>query len=238
MNQLSWKHGVAIAIGALLLGGTLSALGQNDGDPQTVDLAQADDVPEAGSEESGDLEAMGGPGGRGPGGFHHFKGPHGGLVRSESVVEGEEDGTFNTIRVDRGELTAVDGNTLTIEEADGESREVSVNDDTRIGRNGERAEVGDLEVGDHVSAHQVKEGDGDFETKHVMAISAERYAEMEEQRAEMEEQREACTDNDQSTECERPFRGPRGRGPGGPGGFREQGDVERAPEPANVEDAA
>ncbi len=232
MNKLSWKHGIAIAIGSLLLGGTMSALGQSDDDPQTVDLAQAEDpAPEAGATEE---LAIGGPRGRGPGGpgFHRFKGRHGGLVRSESVVEGDEDGTFNTVRVDRGELTAVDGNTLTIKEADGETVEVSVNDDTRIGRNGERAEVGDLEVGDHVTAHQVKEGDGEFVTKHVMAISPERYEEMEAEREEMEAAREACRDNDQSTECERPFRGPRGRGPGGP---RSDGDVEA---PALEQDAA
>ena len=197
--KMSWKHGVAIAIGGLLLGGTLSAVGQNaeNSEEPTVEKVHF----------------------RGPGG-HKF----GGLVRSESIVEGEEDGTFDTVRVDRGELTAVDGNTLMIEEADGESVEVTVNDDTRIGRNGEQAEVGDLEVGDHVTAHRVKEGDGEFVTRHVHAISAERYA-------EMEAQREACTDDDQSTECERPLRGP--GGPGGRRGMRmSDGDVERAPEPA------
>lgn len=187
--KLSWRTGIALAIGGIMLGGSLSAVAQDDETP-------------VGGER---VKMMhGGPGAHG--------GPMGkGLVRSEALVEGEEDGTFNTLRHDRGIVTAIDGNTITFDEADGRSVEVTVDEDTRIGRDHEEAEIGDIEVGDHVGVHRVREGDdGDFVTKHVMAISAERYE-------EMEAAREACTDDDQATECERPMH--RRRGPGGP--FRD-----------------
>jgi hypothetical protein len=80
-----------------------------------------------------------------------------------------------------------------------------------------------------VITHQVKEGDGDFVTKHVFAISAERHAEMEEMRA-------ACTDDDESTECERPKRVRHMRGPGPRAGGDDE--VELAPDPAFFEEAA
>jgi len=211
--KLSWKSGVALIIGGILLGGSLSAVAQNDG--STPDGPKDAEVKAAHFRGRG----PGGPGGPG----HHL----GKLVHSESIVEGEEDGTFNTIRVDAGTLQAVDGNTLSIERADGESVRVTVDDDTEIRRDREEVEVGDLEQGDHVIAHQVKEGDGDFVTKHVMAISAERYA-------EFEANREACTDDDEATECERP--GHRGRG--GPRMRGEAGENDEAPEPALFEEAA
>jgi hypothetical protein len=192
---------MALVIGGILLGGSMSAIGQSDGtepDPTEVKAAHF-----------GGRKGPGGPGGPFPGG---------GLVRSESVVEGEADGTFNTIRANAGILKSVDGNTLSIEQADGENVEVTVNGDTEIRRERDEAKVGDLKAGDHVITHQVKEGDADFVTKHVMAISAERYA-------EMEANRKACTDDDDATVCERPERGARRiRG----------GDDATAPDPASA----
>jgi hypothetical protein len=82
---------------------------------------------------------------------------------------------------------------------------VTVTDETDIRRDREEAEIDDLEVGDHVRTHQMKEGDGDFVTEHVGAISAEQYA-------EMEAQRQACEDDPSAENCGRRFH--RFRGPG------------------------
>lgn len=188
--KLSWKSAIALLIGGILLGGSLSAMGQSGSEAEDPEVKAVH------------LRGPGGPGGPGgPLGPHHM----GKLVRSESTVQGDEDGTFNTVRMNAGTLTGTDGDTLTIEQADGESYRATVDDDTEIRRDREEAEIGDLEAGDHVVIHQVQEGDGDLVTKHVMAISEEAYA-------EMEAQREACTDDDASTACERPHRG-RPRGP-------------------------
>lgn len=173
--KLSWKAGVALVIGGVALGSIVSAVAQDTSDGTNGTDTKVEEV---------HFRGPGGPGG-----------PHGrGLVRSESVVQGEEEGQFNTIKVDRGVLKGVDGGTLTIEEADGKTVEVSTNDDTSFRRDGEEAELGDLKNGDHVTTFQVKEGDGDFVTKRVKAISAERWA-------ELEEQRQACEEN--PAECRR-----------------------------------
>lgn len=148
-----------------------------------------------------------GPRGDGPG----FKRHLGKMVRSDAVVEGE-DGTFNQVRIDHGILKSVDGSTLTIEEADGETVEVTTHDETRFNRDGEKAELGDLETGDHVFTHRVKKGDADYVTEHVRAVSAERYA-------EMQARREACEDD--PSQCPRHER----RG-------MRRGDVGRARQPA------
>jgi hypothetical protein len=192
--KLLWKTGAALVVGGVFLGSIVSAVAQDS--PETA--PQGAKVGEAGF--------------RG-----HPGGPHGrGLVRSESVVEGKENGEFVTIKADRGVLNGVDGNTLTIEEADGKTVEVATNDDTNFRRDGEEAKLGDLKTGDHVTTFQVKEGDGDFVTKRVKAISTERYA-------ELEKQRQACEDD--PAQCRRLHR----RGLRGP-----RGDIGPAIEPADA----
>lgn len=111
-------------------------------------------------------------------------------IRGEFVVE--HDGKFVTVRFDRGILESVDGTTLVIKEADGTVVEVATSDQTKIGRDGEQATVADLEPGDHVFTHREKEGDSEFVTTRVRAVSPERWAEMEAKRVECRENPEAC----------------------------------------------
>jgi hypothetical protein len=199
MSKLSWKAGVALVIGGVFLGSIVSAVAQDSGEEAKPDDARV------GAAHFGK---------RGPGG------PHGrGLVRSEAVVEGQEDGEFNTIKVDRGILKGVEGGTLTIEEADGKTVEVATNDDTKFRRDGEEADLGDLKNGDHVTTFQVKEGDGDFVTKRVKAISAQRAA-------ELEERRQACEDD--PAQCRRLHRRMHRGRPGPRGEMSGSADVEPA----------
>ena len=133
-------------------------------------------------------------------------------LRTEAVVPGDEEGTFRTIRRDSGVIESISGSTLRIEEADGHIAQVSVSDDSTIRRDGQEASLDDLEVGDHVMAVQVDDGDG-FVTKGVRAISAERYE-------ELEQRREACRED--PDECRGQRRSRRG---GGRARFAPSADV-------------
>jgi hypothetical protein len=122
---------------------------------------------------------------RGPG-LHHG-GPSSGLGR---LVTGqwtvETDDGFLTRRVDKGEVTAVEEDTLTIERADGETVSVTVPAEARISRDRETAELSDIQPGDIAIIHQVDEGDG-FVVQGVHAISPAAYERLQdriEQRSE------------------------------------------------------
>lgn len=69
---------------------------------------------------------------------------------------------FAMVLTDLGEVTAVDPETLTltIVRADDESVTVTANDETKIGKDRERATFQDIEVGDHARIVQVDEGEG------------------------------------------------------------------------------
>lgn len=143
------------------------------------------------AQQEGDETEPKGEGRRGP--KHRF-GLHG-AIRGEMVVPGDTDGTFRTVRIDRGVVERVDGATVVVKEADGTVVEISTADDTRIVRDGNQAAVTDIRAGDHVFAHRVNEGDG-FVTRAVRAFSPERWA-------EMEQRREACKDNPRQCRAER-----------------------------------
>jgi hypothetical protein len=132
------------------------------------------------------------------GGPKHGMGPHGAL-RSTTVLPGVDDGPVRTVRFDRGELTAVGGNSVTIREQDGVTVTVTASEDTRIGRDGAEAQLSDLKVGDQVSIVRHKTGDEPYTVRAIRAMSPERVA-------EMEAKREACEQD--RTQCRRP--GPRG----------------------------
>jgi hypothetical protein len=89
-----------------------------------------------------------------------FAGPGGRAERvGGQLLHGEhsillEDGTVATMIDDAGTITGVEGSTLSIERADGSALDVEVPDGARIGRNGEAAELGDLQVGDLVHVHR------------------------------------------------------------------------------------
>lgn len=78
------------------------------------------------------------------------------VVHSESKLQ-KGDG-FITRIVDNGEVTAVDGQSVTIKRADGETLTVTAGPDTKVGRNGEKAAVGDIKAGDRAHIVQIVDG--------------------------------------------------------------------------------
>jgi hypothetical protein len=128
--------------------------------------------------------------GRPEGARKHRPGVHR-AIRGELVVPGEEEGTFNTVKIDRGVVERVDGAIVVIKEDDGTVVEVPTSDETRVARDGEEVEVSALQAGDHVFANRVDEGDG-FVTRAVRAFSSERWAEMEQRREECRSDPRQC----------------------------------------------
>ncbi len=174
----------AVMAGAVIVGGLAFVATQqlaaapSGGDTVTLAQDSSSDpgAPEGGGESS-DGPRRHRPGG--PGGFPK-------AIRGEVVVPAREGDGYATVRFDRGIVDHVDGATLVITEADGTSVEIPTTDETRVYRDGEDAELSDLQAGDHVAAFRVKEGDA-FVTKGVRAISPEHWEEMEGRRAESRE---------------------------------------------------
>lgn len=79
-------------------------------------------------------------------------------VHSETKVQ-TEDG-FATIVRDFGTATGTDGDTVTIERADGETVSATATDATKVTRNRQPASVSDIRAGDHVVIVQVTDSDG------------------------------------------------------------------------------
>jgi hypothetical protein len=164
-----------VVVGTLLVGGLAYAGASAMTATDEVSLAQSEEpAPETG------------PRGDRP---HRF-GPRG-AIRGEFVMRGEEEGTFRRIRLDRGVIESISGSTIVVKEEDGTTVEIPTSDDTRIGRDGEEAELGALKTGDHVFASRVNDGDG-FVTRSVRAFSPERWAEMEERREQCKANPEQC----------------------------------------------
>jgi Domain of unknown function (DUF5666) len=79
-------------------------------------------------------------------------------LHGEFVVE-TKDGTTKTVAVQRGEITAVDGESLTVVSTDGFEQTWTLNDSTRVRKDGEQADVAALAVGDWVGVIGEKSGD-------------------------------------------------------------------------------
>ena len=71
------------------------------------------------------------------------------LVHATIVLDLPEKG-LTTIQVDHGTISTVGATSLTIAEAGGTSATVTLGDETRVRRNGEKAKVADLKNGDEV----------------------------------------------------------------------------------------
>jgi hypothetical protein len=174
------RHLGVLMAGLVIVGGTAFVATQqlaavsSDGD--TVTLAQ-ESSSDQGSPEGPD--SSDGPRHHRPGGFPK-------AIRGEVVVPARDGDGYATVRFDRGVLDRVDGTTLVVTEDDGTSVEIPTSDETRVYRDGEDAELGDLQPGDHVAAFRVKDGDT-FVTKGVRAISPEKWAEEQERRDGMRE---------------------------------------------------
>ena len=63
------------------------------------------------------------------------------------VVPAREGDGYTTVRFDRGIVERVDGSTVVIKEDDGTSVEIPTTDETRVNRDGEDAELSDLQDG-------------------------------------------------------------------------------------------
>jgi len=169
------RHLGSLLIGALAVGGVAYVGAYAVTTSDNVSLTQSEEQPENGERSRG---------------ARHKFGPRG-AIRGEFVVPGEEEGTFQRVRIDRGVIDRIDGSTVVISEDDGTTVEVPTSDDTRIGRDGEAAELAELKAGDHVYTMRANTGGG-FVTRHVRAISPERWEEMEQRREECRENREQC----------------------------------------------
>ena len=71
------------------------------------------------------------------------------LVHATIVLDLPEKG-LTTIQVDHGTISTVGATSLTIAEAGNTSATVTLGDETRVRRNGEKAKVADLKTGDEV----------------------------------------------------------------------------------------
>jgi hypothetical protein len=185
------KRHLAVALAGLVIVGGASYVGAAEMSSRTppasddeVVLAQDAQGTQDAQEQSDEQETPGDRPGRPHSGFP-------GAIRGELTVHARDGDGFADVRFDRGILDRVDGTTIVITEDDGTTVEIPTTDDTRIGRDGEKATLEDLQAGDHVSAFRVDEGDG-FVTKGVRAVSPERWAEYEAKREECREQPVRC----------------------------------------------
>jgi hypothetical protein len=117
-----------------------------------------------------------GPLGHGPLGY----GPQGSLgsrmlgdlVTGETMFSSDEG--FLTRLIDAGPVGAVDGDNVTIERADDQTVLATATEDTRVTRDGARATVSDIKVGDHAFIVRVDRGDGPV-VEAIHAVSPERF---------------------------------------------------------------
>lgn len=171
--QISRKRLIGLVIGGVLVGATLSATAQ-EGSPAPKQDAQQGARQ---GEKAGRPRKVPGPGA---------------AMRAEMVFPGVDGGPIRTVRTDRGVLRDVDGRVLVIREQDETTVRVPLGDDTKIGRDGEPAELSDLKAGDRVFTVRVREGDGEYRTAGVRAISEERWAEMQQREEQCRENPQRC----------------------------------------------
>ena len=79
------------------------------------------------------------------------------MVYSETKIQ-TEDG-FALLLADVGEVTAVSESSITIQRADGETVSATANDETKVCYQGEKASLGDIQVGDKAALRRVRNGD-------------------------------------------------------------------------------
>ncbi|HWD83071.1 MAG TPA: hypothetical protein VG497_29430 [Kribbella sp.] len=93
-------------------------------------------------------------GGPGHGGFGGFRGEFGlgGALHGEFVVQ-KDGGGYQTIAVQRGEVTAVSKDSLTVKSADGYSRTYTLTSDTMV--NAARDGIGDVKTGNTVNVSAI-----------------------------------------------------------------------------------
>lgn len=125
-----------------------------------------------------------GPGGHGPHEGHGPRGhgPGGEMLHSEGVIE-DADGSFVTVRMQEGDVTAVSATSITVKSADGYTSTYAINDKTIVERDGEDAAP---QVGDTVHVRGTVTG-STATADMVHALSPEKAKEFEEHRSAMED---------------------------------------------------
>jgi hypothetical protein len=147
---------IALAWSAFAADGDGSGNGDRDGVGQGDRLFRFH-APPGVEGENGEAVPMppppGGPGAPGP------LGPDGGEL-SWGELHVQRDGEEVTLRVDHGEVTAVDSDAIVVSEANGDEVEIPVDDGTEVmaGPFADERSVSDLEEGETV--HVVREEDG------------------------------------------------------------------------------
>jgi len=165
-----------------------------------------------------------GPGDRGKEG--HREGHGSPLLHGEGVTE-DPDGNIITVRMQRGEVTAVSATSLSVTSIDGFVSTYVITDETVVERDGEDAAP---KVGDTVHVRATVEG-STATAEHVHALSPERAAELEEHREAMEEWMSERPDDGDGPGHGGPGHGGPGRGAPGHGG---QARGEAATDPASA----
>jgi len=127
----------------------------------SVALAEPSPTPSGSSSGAPSAERSAGPGAKADGERRGRRHGHGLLRRAlhgEHTVKGP-DGTFVTLLTQRGEVTAVDADSVTLKSEDGYTREYAVTAETTVRKGREPAKVTDLAVGDRAAVVAVKDGD-------------------------------------------------------------------------------
>lgn len=167
--------GIAAALAYLATRSAPSASSAAD----TFALANSDDAALSALTGGADASDLSGEPAGAPGGFPRF-------VRAEAVIKVKDGDGYTTAKIDHGVIDAVNGSTIVLKEEDGTSVEIPTSADTRFGRDGKKASLSDLQVGDHALTFRVKGGDA-FVTKGVRAMSQERFDQMEQHRGQFME---------------------------------------------------
>lgn len=105
-----------------------------------------------------------------PGGDFFFDGPHERGFFQKGPGRGER-GPRGGVG---GEVTAIDGNTLTVENRDSESVTVDVTEDTRIFlmESGSEGSLSDIQVGSNIGVRGPRNDDGSVEARGIMVMPA------------------------------------------------------------------
>jgi hypothetical protein len=173
----------AVAIAATAVTGATIAIAADDTAPREARVGADHRAGSDGHGPRGQDSAGHGPAAHGQGG--HGPRAEGRLLHGESVAE-TDDGTYVTSRMQVGEVTAASTTSLTVVSADGFTATYQLVDETNLRRN--HTTDAPPQVGDIVRVHATVTG-ATVTADAVMALSADKAAEMDDHRAEMGERR-------------------------------------------------
>lgn len=152
LSQKRWRLLGTVAAVAVTTaaGGIAWATSSADPTPSASPSASTPSQPSQPSQPDQNQKPGGGPGR----GFGGFKGEFGlgGALHGEFVVQ-KDGGGYQTVAVQRGEVTAVSKDSLTVKSADGYSRTYALTSDTMV--NAARDGIGDVKTGNTVNVSAI-----------------------------------------------------------------------------------